>query len=380
MAADRDTLPHRLFLECPTCGSNVPPEDTECSVCGTTLRSDDPLSCPQDESTPTIFGPPESAALAPTVNLPPPSPPPSSTAPGHQVKAAQVSSSSPLPSRPAPLPRRVDFPPTQPIAQSVPSRPASLRGYGTFKRTDLIGAALALIILSFLAGYFIKASTQNQETSDGPMTSSPAQGVGQVTTADQLMPISVFGADLNDKLRGVAVFRTHVESGFQRIRDAYAAQLETNPSSLGTLVIEFHVTPAGQVSRTALHVTGSLSPELQQRTLSIVKDWRFPPTQGREVKVFYPVLLAPGQVEAVTLAARLTEVWPGWYKVLAATSIRVRAQAKVDAQDVGEIGPGLRVYVIGSREGWLEVLSEGEVGYIPREAISPRVENPTPAR
>jgi hypothetical protein len=98
------------------------------------------------------------------------------------------------------------------------------------------------------------------------------------------------------------------------------------------------------------------------------------------VKVFYPVLLAPGQVEAVTLAARLTEVWPGWYKVLAATSIRVRAQAKVDAQDVGEIGPGLRVYVIGSREGWLEVLSEGEVGYIPREAISPRVENPTPAR
>jgi hypothetical protein len=98
------------------------------------------------------------------------------------------------------------------------------------------------------------------------------------------------------------------------------------------------------------------------------------------VKVFYPVLLAPGKIEAATLAARLTEVWPGWYKVLAATSVPVRAQARVDAQEVGEIGPGLRVYIIGSREGWLEVLSEGEVGYIQREAISPRVENPTPAR
>ncbi len=98
------------------------------------------------------------------------------------------------------------------------------------------------------------------------------------------------------------------------------------------------------------------------------------------MKVFYPLLLSLEKVDAATLTARLMEVWPGWYKVLMPTPVPVRMEASVHAQQVGEIGPGLRVYIIGSREGWLEVLSpSGEVGYVQREALSPRIENPVAA-
>src|SRR5262245_50285832 len=102
MAHDQDTLPPRRFLECPTCGSNVPPEEIECEVCGTILRSADPSPFLQDDSTPTISVSPESEALAPTVNLPPPSPPRPSAAPEIQIREARVLSSSPLSSQPAP--------------------------------------------------------------------------------------------------------------------------------------------------------------------------------------------------------------------------------------------------------------------------------------
>jgi hypothetical protein len=199
--------------------------------------------------------------------------------------------------------------------------------------------------------------------------------VGQVTTADQLMPVCVFGADSNDELRGVAAFRARVEADLERVRDDYAVQLATNPKAFGTLVLEFSVTPEGQVSRAAVHATDMLSPELQQRVLAIIKGWQFPPAQGGEVKVFYPLLLSSEKIDSTTLTTRLTRIWPGWYKVLSATPTPVYVEASAQAQQVGEIGPGLRVYIISSREDWLEVLSpSGEVGYVQREAISPRVE------
>jgi len=208
-----------------------------------------------------------------------------------------------------------------------------------------------------------------------PLPPPPPQLIGQVTTADQLFPIRVFGADPNDDLRGVKAFRTQVERDLKGIRDAYSAQIAENPQSLGTVVLELSVAPEGQVTNAAVHVTGSVSHDLQQAIVNAVKNWKFSPTQGEEVKIFYPLLLSPEKVDSATFVSHFKEVWPGRYRVLGATPISVRAEANDSALELGTIKPGLFLSVVSSQDGWLGALSpKGKVGYLRREAISPRVE------
>ena len=200
--------------------------------------------------------------------------------------------------------------------------------------------------------------------------------VGRVTTAEQLLPIRIFGADPNDELRGVAAYRTQIEASVQGIREAYNAQIVENPQALGAVVLELNVAPEGQVTSAAAHTTGSISRALQQAILDTAKALRFAPAQGEEVKVFYPLLLSPEKVDPATFVSHVKDVWPGRYKVLAATPVPVRAEASENAQEVGAIGPGLFLSVVSSQDGWLGVLSpKGKVGYVRRDAIFPRVEN-----
>lgn len=382
MADDPTFWRSQRARECPTCGNNTLPEETECSLCGTTLQNDAPASSPPDVSAPTFVVPPQLEALAPPVNYSPLPPSLSLPPQGDSAKANSASPASVRPPQPSPPHVQVDSPlRARPIVQPDSPRPSLLQAYATFKWIHLAGAAFALLILGLLTGFFLSANPQSREASNEPEPPPPPppQVIGQVTTADQLMPVCIFGADANDELRGVAALRAHVEAGLESVRDSYTVQLLTSPAAFGTMILEFSVTSEGTVSRAAVHATGMLSPELQQRVLDIMKGWRFPSAQGGEVKVFYPLLLSPEKVDSATLTTRFTEVWPGWYKVLSATPVSVHVEASAHAQQVGEIGPGLRVYIISSREGWLEVLSpSGEVGYVPREAISPRVENAIP--
>lgn len=393
MANDPNSQLPQSWHECPTCGHNVLPEELECGLCGTSLHGEALLSLLEDDFTPIVIVPPQQKASTPAAISPPSSPlppwPPISQ--GDSLKAAQAAPRlSPL-LPPTPLPAQTNsLPPIlQSMSKSTASRLASLHGRVTFSWIALTGGVLALIILSFLTGYFISESRVmppppphhvEQVTTAEQLMPTPHHSVGQVTTAEQLMPIYIFGANFNDDLRGVAAFRTHVEAGLQKIRDVYVAQLVTNPSSFGAMVLELDTTPVGQVSRAAVHTTGNLSQELQQVVTNLIKDWRFPPSQGEEVRVFYPLFLSPEKVEAATLISQLVEVWPGWYKVLASTSVPIRAQAGTDALKLSEIASGSRIFIISSREGWLEVLSpKGKVGYVPREAIFPRVEKPISA-
>jgi hypothetical protein len=202
------------------------------------------------------------------------------------------------------------------------------------------------------------------------------QRVGLVTTAEQLLPIRIFGAEPSDDVRGVGALRTQVEAMTQGVREVYNTQLETNPQTLGAVVLELTIAPEGQVADVAVHVTGSLNGALQLALLERAKALRFAPVQGEAVKVFYPLLLSPEKVEPATLVAQVKEVWPGRYKVLAATPVSVRAEATDTAQEVGMIGPGLFLSVVSSQDGWLGALSpKGKVGYVRRDAIFPRVEN-----
>ena len=224
-----------------------------------------------------------------------------------------------------------------------------------------------------------KKDVENKEAVAPPRPASPApQLVARVTTAEQLLPIRIFGADPNDAARGVAVFRAQLEASMQAMRDTYNAQIVENPQALGAAILELNVAPEGQVAGTTVHITGSISRKLQQAIVDVAKVLRFAPIKGGEVKVFYPLFLSPEKVDPAILVSYVKDVWPGRYKVLAATPVPVRAEAAESAQEVGTIGSGLLLSVVSSQNGWLGVLSpKGKVGYVRRDAIFPRVENVT---
>jgi hypothetical protein len=338
-----------------------------------------------------------------------PSPSPSRS-PRVQKEAAKATPPSPPPPNPVPIAPSPEPPsrptPAQPSAPPpiVPIQTTSFGGWKT-----LAAGALALFTVSFFAAkIFSSSQAEKQEAIPSPEISversgkkimadgkkdvenkeavapstppvSPApQLVGRVTTAEQLFPIRIFGADPNDAARGAAVFRAQVEASVQAIRDTYNAQIVENPQALGAAILELSVAPEGQVASAAVHITGSISRKLQQTIVDVVKVLRFAPIRGEEVKVFYPLFLSPEKVDPAILVSHVKDVWPGRYKVLAATPVRVRAEATESAQEVGAIGPGLLLSVVSSQNGWLGVLSpKGKVGYIRRDAIFPRVENVT---
>ena len=270
----------------------------------------------------------------------------------------------------------------------------------------LSAGALALFLISFFAAKLF-LSSQGEKVAESPPPKATAERlgeqsslsdkrekeavpasvtptplvpplVGRVTTAEELLPIRIFGAAPNDELRGVNAFRVQVEAWVPEIREVYNVQLAENPQALGAAILELRVVPEGQVVSAAVHVTGSISRSLQQTILDAVKTLRFAPVQGEEVKVFYPLLFSPEKVDPVTFVSHVKEVWPGRYKVLSATAVPVHAEASDDAQEVGTIGPGLFVSVVSSRDGWLGALSpKGKVGYVRQETIFPRIENTT---
>jgi len=405
--------------ECPTCGNNTQPEEKECSLCGTIL--------PQAVLAPT----PPSSVLAPTVAVPPqakasdatiiapaarkPAPAqeetvkvarPEPTTPPLSSQAKPASSPVVKPT-PAPPPRSVEPRITLPSPHD-PANPL-LRWGG------LAAGTLALFLLSFFtAKMFLPTRGGKVEESPAPVTTtvakkdtksdndkegtvpvaSPPQNsqtpppsvqpqkvqppllIGRATTADQLLTIRIFGAEPNDELRGIAAIRTQVEKNLKAIRDVYTAHLETNPQSFGVVILEFSVAPGGQVTSPVLHTTGSAGRELEQSIVSLVKEWQFPTAPGEEVKVFYPVLLSPEKIDPVAMVSHIKDVWPGRYKVLAATPVPVRTEANDNAQEVGAIGPGMFLSVVSSRDGWLGALSpKGKVGYVRQEAVFPRVDN-----
>src|SRR5581483_11663523 len=208
------------------------------------------------------------------------------------------------------------------------------------KWSGLAAGAPALFIVSFFAAKIfsppkgkqetVTASPETVERHGGKMTDSnvvvekkdklvspspaitlPPQPIGRVTTAEQLFPVRIFGADPNDGVRGIAAFRAHVKQGLSGIREAYAAQLPGNPYSLGVVVLELGVASDGQVVSAVTHITGSVSLDLQQTIVDLAKGWRFPPSRGAEVKCFYPLLLSPEKIDAAAFAFHLNEVWPG---------------------------------------------------------------------
>lgn len=403
--------------ECPTCGNNTQPEEKECSLCGTIL--------PQAVLTPV----PAPAGLAPTIAVPPPVQTPEApvVAPaarkpaGAQEETVKVARAEPIPppsvpqSKPAssPIVKPTPIAPPRPVEPAITLPPPQVQANPLVRWGGLAAGTLALFLLSFFTAKMLFAprgakvaespsavvkteaekDPKTANTNEAPATVTsppqnvqtpppnvqppPPQLVGRVTTAEQLLTIRIFGTDPNDEVRGTAAVRTSVEKNLKDLRDLYTGHLKSNPQSFGVVIVEFTIMPGGQVSSVVLHTTGNAGRELEPSIVSSVKQWQFPVAQGEEVKVFYPLLLSPEKIDPTAMVSYIKDVWPGRYKVLAATPVPVHTEANPSAQEVGAIGPGKFLTVVSSRDGWLGALSpKGKVGYVQQEAIAPRSDAP----
>ena len=356
--------------ECPICGTYNPPKEPTCNLCGTALSS----------------------ARA-------------------QPRRSQASSQTEQIEDEEPT---ILFPP---ISQTKPT-PSQAGSTGSNKWMSLVGGAITLLLLFLVSTMFFSgsedapkqvapgfspttASSGDSEAGstagsaietgqqgraalqpDIPDAAAPppsptaphsAQSGGQVTMAEDLLPLQLYGVQENNDTTVRAMVHGRLDALAQQIRQVYDEGLATAPHQSGVVVLEFSLDANGQVSRAAVHATGRITTELQQAIQKTMTQWRFDPTQTPALKVFCPVLLTPSRVEPTSLLSYLTEVWPGRYQVLNATPIPVYAQSNDKAQEIGTIGAGLFVYVISSQDGWLGVLSPtGRVGYVRREHLFPR--------
>ena len=380
---------------CPTCGHNTSPEDSMCSLCGSTLLHDVASSTPPQNLPPLETVPLSTEAAEPTLITPLPPRPPRG-----QRKTAKTVSSTLAQLEPSTRPQSLQLPILPP---PVPPQLSPATRWGGF-----VAGVLALFLVSFFATKLLSslrggnagvsgvpkttADSHDGQLSSGDDTEPEAGALAlappvdvvpslevRVVTADQLLPIRIFGAAPHDQLRGSSTFRTQIEGGLKGIRDAYRARMTETAESPSAVVLELNVSPQGQVASVAVHTTGRVSRSLQHEITTVAQGWEFPPVvDGGEVKVFYPLLLSPEKIDPAAFVSHVKEVWPGRYKVLAATSVPVRAEANDTAQEVGTIGPGLFLSVISSQNGWLGALSpKGKVGYVRQDTIFPRAENPT---
>jgi hypothetical protein len=224
----------------------------------------------------------------------------------------------------------------------------------------------------------VRQPTSSVAPAEAPTAAARVLPKGRVVTANGLGSIRVFGPGMKESTRAVTVLRERVEEFLPSIRNVYAEKLTSTQQLLGTLVLELALAPDGHVSQVGVHATGMENTEFLQTVRSLVQEWRFEPAAGATT-VFYPLLFTPTELDPFSLIGLTKELLPGRYRMLGGEPIPVRTRPDDAGDEVGRVSPGLRIDIVGSYQGWLAVLSpKGKVGYIRRDALFPRSDDPAP--
>jgi len=365
---EEEKKPDEQLLRCPTCGKELVRGATVCSLCGTRLRPERPLapgSVPLSGS---------SSSRQPPISL--------TTLEYPEPPLPSLNKNSLLD-----MPKRMGL------------------GLGTF----------VFLLLGFFGGKllfrdFAKEPSRAERpvvpeatapAATMPATTAPSVTVpvaqpspvapvaetpparilrkGHVVTADGLMKIQIFGPGAKAPTRSAAILRERVEEFLPSMRSLYSEKLMTTQQLLGTVIVEFTLTPEGRVSQVGSHTTGVENPEFLQIVRSLVQEWQFEPASAGAVTVFYPLLFTPTELDPFLLIGWSKDLLPGRYRMLGGEPAPVRLRPDDGEAEVGRVSPGLRVDVVGSQKGWLSVLSpKGKVGYVRREALFPRIEEEQP--
>jgi TonB family protein len=109
--------------------------------------------------------------------------------------------------------------------------------------------------------------------------------LGSVTIDD---PLSITGEGASDPFRNKGTINSVVRSRMSSIRGAYNAELVSNPSLEGKVVIALTITPDGSVVKANVISSSLNSSKLENAIISNVLLAKFPPIVGGVVNVTYP--------------------------------------------------------------------------------------------
>src|SRR5262249_8368145 len=123
-------------------------------------------------------------------------------------------------------------------------------------------------------------------------TASPAMNTQSRVETAMALGLQGSGPGRGDPAPSLAALQAAVETDRADLQALYERERATNPTLLGSVVLNFIIEPNGRVSRARVQAAKLPNPRMQERVLALARTWQFAPAVGR-VSVSYPLLFLP---------------------------------------------------------------------------------------
>jgi TonB family protein len=265
--------PQEAPIECPVCGGKAEPGEVICNFCGARL--------------PVSGGAETSAAQGPE-------------------RGAKPGGAGPAPRRPETfIPSKdrltaTDFTPPIPPDEGGDEarRPlASVIGYSVAAIVALAAGAWLAIHLSTGPA----TSPRPPKTVEAsPTTATTPAAVVSAPTVDlaHSVPVQTMGESAAAPERSVDAARKVFDLGKSQLLDTYRGVLASGTPVDDGLMMRLTVAPSGAVTGAVVRTSTSPNPELDAAAVKTMMGWTFPPINGGDVNVDYPVIFARDAAQA----------------------------------------------------------------------------------
>jgi tetratricopeptide (TPR) repeat protein len=124
--------------------------------------------------------------------------------------------------------------------------------------------------------------------------------VAQVLAAEEL-GFKVWGTGAVDVNRRESLLSEKIESQLDNLRKFYQQQIQKKPELMGSMTVQLTIAPSGQVTKVEEFYSVIKDREFKKSVIGEVYKWRFPEATAGLVKVNYPLLFLPPNMDVATL-------------------------------------------------------------------------------
>ena len=124
--------------------------------------------------------------------------------------------------------------------------------------------------------------------------------VAQVLAAEEL-GFKVWGTGAVDANRRESLLSEKIGSQLDNLRQFYQRQIQQKPSLMGSMTVQLTIEPSGQVTKVEEFSSVIKDHEFKKSVIDEVYKWRFPEARPGLVKVNYPLLFLPPNMDVATL-------------------------------------------------------------------------------
>jgi TonB family protein len=261
-------------IECPVCGGRSEPGELMCNFCGARLRG--------------------SAGAAPAGA---PTPVRGASAAGGAGGASRRRPETYIPAqdRLTATEFTPPIPPDEEVVEEPRRRLVSVIGYSAAAVVAL--AAGAWLALHLSSGPAI-SPPKTVEASPAATASPAAVASGPTVDLAHSVPLQTNGESSAVPERNVDAARKLFEAGKNALLDIYRSALTGGSAIDDGMMVRLTVAPSGAVTGAAVRTSIAPNPELDAAAVKTMMGWTFPPINGGEVSVDYPLIFTRDAAQA----------------------------------------------------------------------------------